>query len=75
MMRLFLFSFFSLKFHFIWGWGFKGRGWIRGDGEMNGIETHDVKVTKNEKKIKNDLYKTCSYDAEVQLITCLSHLS
>ena len=38
-----LFFPFSLKFYFIlWG-RLKGRGWIQKNGEMNGIEMHDVK--------------------------------
>lgn len=42
------FSFFPppLKFYFILGKGCKGRGWKQKDGEMNGIEIHDVKDTK-----------------------------
>lgn len=31
------------------GGDFKGRGWTRRNGEMNGIEGHDVKFTKNNK--------------------------
>lgn len=38
---------FSFKFGFELGGGFKGRGWMQGDRKMSGIRMHDVKSTKN----------------------------
>lgn len=44
-------SLFSYKFYSVLFWvqgGCKGRGHMRRDGEMSGIEIHDVKFIKNQ---------------------------
>jgi hypothetical protein len=30
----------------------KGRGWVQEDGEISGIEVHDMKSTNNQQKVK-----------------------
>lgn len=44
----------SFKFDLDLGEGCKGRGWMRENGEMGGIRTHDVRATKNQERLKKD---------------------